>query len=212
VSKDGERTMRCCPGVANDLSGQDLSWSLFSEAKWVHIEGYMLNVHDKDYVCDVMKMAKEAGALISFDLSSVELVLKKREEMLYLLKNYVDLVFGNKEEVRALLKLNPHEGCLKLQEFCTVSVVTLGKDGCLVGSRGQVYPVKAETVKVVDTTGAGDLFASGFLHGCIAGQPLLTCARWGHLLAGAVCEEYGAEIPPKKWQSSICWYLRMRSR
>lgn len=200
VSKDGERTMRCCTGVSSNVQSDELYWDLFSGTKWVHIEGYMLYVNDKEYIANAMRMAKEAGAWVSFNISSRELVLKFRKEILHLLESYVDLVFINKDEVQALLKLPAELGCKKLQTFCTVAVVTLGSEGCLVGTQGQVYPVKTRPIKaVVDSTGAGDLFASGFLHGIILGKPLLTCAHWGNILGGAVCEVYGAEIPKHKW-------------
>lgn len=199
VSNDGERTMRCCPGAANEISAEEIDPNNFKGVRLVHIEGYMLYSKDGNFIPSAMKCAKESGALISFDLSSYDLIRLQKEKIMDLLKNYVDIVFANEEEVKELTGMDPVEGCQFLKEICPVAVVMLGANGCLVGSKKDIYYSPAFPVKVVDTTGAGDLFASGFLHGYLNGLHLKACALMGNMVGGAVCEVFGAEIPEKKW-------------
>ncbi len=203
VTPDGERTMRCFPGAANTVSKADLASELFQGVKMVHIEGYMLYSEDPEFVSTAMRLAKEAGAKVSFDLSSFELVKMKREKIIDLIKNYVDIVFANSDEVFALLGLDPWKGCRALMEMCPISVVMIGKDGCLVGIENNLIHSPAYPVNVVDTTGAGDVFISGFLHGYLKGYSFEDCATLGNRTGGAVCEFYGAEIPPERWQKII---------
>ncbi len=199
ISEDGERTMRCYPGAANQISASDLSPELFKGVTLVHFEGYMLYAQDKNFLSTAMRLAKEAGATVSFDLSSFELVRMQRERILDLLKTYVDIVFANADEVRELVELDPVAGCSALQKMCRIAVVMQGKDGCIVGSGHQQYQCATRPKQVVDSTGAGDLFASGFLHGFLENRSLETCATFGNLTGGNVCEVYGAEIPAERW-------------
>lgn len=200
VSNDGERTMRCYPGAANEISSSEIKQENFKGVKLVHIEGYMLYSKDENFVPSAMKLAKETGATLSFDLSSYDLIRLQKDKIIDILKNYVDIVFANEEEVRELTGKEALEGCRILKEICPIAIVMLGSNGCLVGSEDGIHHSPAFPVEVVDTTGAGDLFASGFLHGYLHGFPLNVCSLMGNLLGGAVCEVYGAEIPEKKWE------------
>lgn len=200
ISNDGERTMRCYPGTANDISSEEIPVEIFQNVQLVHVEGYMLYAKDPFYVKTVMRLAKEAGAHVSFDLSSCELVKLKKDQLLELLETYVDIVFANADEVDALFGLNACEGCHALQKLSSIAVVMIGKDGCFVGKDSVISHCPGRFVEVVDTTGAGDLFASGFLHGFLQKVPLLECARLGNLAGSTVCGVMGAEIPPLKWR------------
>jgi len=199
ITSDGERTMRCCPGGANDIGSDDLSPDLFVGKKLALIEGYMLYAKP-DYVEHAMERAHEAGVTIAFDLCSFELVQMKKDRIMNLLHNHVDILFANADEVEALIGLEPYEACKALKEICPIVVVMIGKEGCLIGSGDQIYHCPPQPANVVDTTGAGDLFSSGFLHGYLQGKPLEECGRFGNLTGGAVCEVYGAEIAPEKWE------------
>ncbi len=201
ITPDGDRTMRCFPGAANDLTVEDLSPELFMDVDLVHIEGYMLYVKDKHFLGEAMRMAKQAGTCLSLDLSSFELVKIQRDRILDLLKKYVDIVFANADEIHALLGLDPLSGCHVLKGICNIAVVMIGKDGCLVGSGDKVIHCPASPANVIDTTGAGDLFASGFLHGYLQGASLEESAHVGNRTGAAVCEVIGAEIPKEKWMS-----------
>jgi sugar/nucleoside kinase (ribokinase family) len=199
ISPDGDRTMRCHAGASIELSSLDLSPQLFQNVSLVHIEGYSLYTQDPEFVPVAMQMAKQQGALISFDLSSFELVKKYKEKILHLLKNYVDIVFANGDEVKTLTGLPPEEGCEFLKNICPIAVVMVGKNGCFVGSDSGILHSEAFEAQVLDTTGAGDLFASGFLHGILEHLPLEECSHCGNKIGAAVIEVYGAEIPSAKW-------------
>jgi sugar/nucleoside kinase (ribokinase family) len=111
----------------------------------------------------------------------------------------VDIVFANSDEVRALTGLGPIEGCKVLKELCPIAVVMTGKEGCIVGSGSNMITSPGHKVDVVDTTGAGDLFVSGFLHGVLEDLPLDACAMYGNMTGAAVVGVYGAEISNSKW-------------
>jgi sugar/nucleoside kinase (ribokinase family) len=193
--------MRCYPGAANEIESHELNPSLFKGVNLVHIEGYMLYAKDKIFVPEAMRCAKEAGATISFDLSSYDLIRLQKEKIIEILNNYVDIVFANEDEVKELTGQEPLEGCAVLKQICPIAVVMVGPKGCIVGSGEMLHHSSAFPVKALDTTGAGDLFASGFLHAYLNGLPLKVCALIGNMVGGAVCEVYGAEIPKQKWNS-----------
>lgn len=199
ISPDGDRTMRCLPGAASEMKAHEVSPEIFKDVTLVHMEGYNLYMKDPSFAQTVMQMAKEQGAMISLDLSSFELVSLFKTKILELLNNYVDIVFANADEVKALTGLNPFEGCMALKELCPVAVVMAGKEGCIVGSGSTIITSPGRKVDVVDTTGAGDLFVSGFLHGMLKNLPLEACAIYGNMTGAAVVGVYGAEISSSKW-------------
>ena len=200
ITSDGDRTMRCYPGAANEMGSGELNASIFTDARIVPVEAYMLYSRDSHFVRTIMQLAKQANAAVSFDLSSFYLVNLKREMMFELIRDYVDILFANADEIRTLTGLEPYEACKEMQKYCEIVVIMIGKDGCLVGSNGNIIRSPASSARVIDTTGAGDLFASGFLHGWLSGYSLEECAWIGNLTGGAVCEVDGAEIPQHKWE------------
>lgn len=198
ITPDGQRTMRFCSDAIQNLSDQFLHPPYFKHVQLVHIDSYSLR--NNNLVQRVMPLAKEAGAKISLDLSSFEIVHAFHSTFLELLPKYVDLIFANEDEAHALTGLGPEESCLTLQELCSIAVILRGKEGCLVGHQGRLihspgFPVQ----EVVDSTGAGDLFASGFIYGYLQGYSLEKCARLGNRLGSQVVQVQGAEIPPEKW-------------
>lgn len=194
ITPDGQRTFCGYDPQIDDLS---IPLNYFKDVSLVHIEARRLN--SSNYIEHVMQLAKKANCKISIDLSDFWTVSRHKETLQHLLANYVDIVFANEDEVEALTGLSPEEGCLKLQEICPISVVTLGPQGCLVGHKNNLIAVPTFPAKVLDTTGAGDLFACGFLYGYLHNYPLLTCARIGNLLGSSIVEVIGAELPQEKW-------------
>jgi sugar/nucleoside kinase (ribokinase family) len=198
ITPDGERTMRTFLGATQEMTAQDLDPKVFQGVKLVHIEGYSLL--NGDLTETAMQYAKDSGAKVSYDLGSFEVVKGHRERILGLLSKYVDIIFGNKDEIQALFQLNPEKGCTALSQLCETAIVLLGKEGCIVGTKsGQVH-CPAFVVDAVDTTGAGDLFASGFLHGYLHGVSPEECARYGALTAATVIQAHGVDIPVETWQ------------
>lgn len=198
VTPDGERTMRDFLGASQEIRPEDLDPHRFEGVKWVHIEGYLL-LRD-GVVPRAMQLAKEAGARISFDLANYKLVHTYQKEIIGLVSNYVDLLFANQNETFALTKRDPERACDLLHTLCDVSVVSMGIDGCWVADGSGPMHCPAYPVKPIDTTGAGDLFAAGFLHGYLKGKPLATCAHMGAKVAAEVVQVLGAELPAVTWQ------------
>lgn len=199
VTPDGQRTMRCCFGAANELKPDELTYVRFLGATHVHLEGYCL--YNDRIIHRAIKRAKQSGATVSLDLSSFEVVRLFKEEIHYLLNGQVDVVFANEDEAYELTGLPPREACEMLRQICKVAVVLVGKEGCWVGSNDCVFQSKPPQVQVVDTIGAGDLFASGFLYGYVHGLPLPECARIGNLLGSTCVQTAGAEIPDALWET-----------
>ena len=200
VGPDGRRTFRTYVGAGRDLSAKDLEARHFHNIRLVHIEGYSLH-NGPDLVETAMRMAKTAGARVSFDLSSFEIVERHKPAIKNLLHNYVDVLFANEHEIRALTGRKSDEAVRQLSHPGKVVVALMGQQGCWVSGNSEVHCYPAYPKEPVDTTGAGDLFASGFLHGYLSEKPLETCAHYGAVLGAAVVLEHGAEIPLSRWEA-----------
>lgn len=197
ITPDGKRTCRSFMGAGAELGPDDLDPLLFENTRLVHIEGYSLLAPGLTHAA--MGLAKNAGSLISFDLASFEIVNTYKDLIQQLLRDYVDVVFANEDESFALTGHPPLEACKIISEKCAVAVVMLGKEGCCVAQGKKVSHFPAYPVDPIDTTGAGDLFASGFLHGFLQGKSLAECAHNGAVTGGTVVQYIGAEIPLDKW-------------
>jgi sugar/nucleoside kinase (ribokinase family) len=198
VTPDGQRTFRACMGASQEMSDNDLDPTLFQDVKLVHIEGYALL--NAKLAQRAMEYAKAAGAKVSFDLASFEIAESYRDTVVDLLWRYTDIAFANEDETSMLTGVNdPMRGCSLLKDLCKIAVVLLGKKGCWVGHQEKLLKCDAYPVDPVDTTGAGDLFASGFLHGYLSDLPLEVCAHYGALTAAAVVQVLGAEMAPQIW-------------
>lgn len=192
-----ERTMRSSLGASKDIKTEDLSEDMFKSVKIVHIEGYLMA--NGKLVNRAMELAKQAGAKISFDLSSVEIIEGHSTLLLDLINSYVDILFANEEETFALTGKTPEQGCEELRNLCEVTVVKMGKFGNWAANSMEKVYQPALKVNTADSTGAGDLFASGFLHGYLASKNLQTCSYYGATLAGEVVQIIGADIPEVLW-------------
>lgn len=201
VTPDGERTMRTFLGASMDLSDLALNPQDFKNVKLFHIEGYQLV--DENFTRKVVEFAKNEGAIISLDCACFEIVKAHKNFLLELLKESVDIVFANEEEAKGLTDLPAQEACSLLASLCGTAVVTMGEKGCFVQKGEQKHFQKALKAQVIDTTGAGDLFAAGFLHGYLNEMPLDACALYGTLVASQIVEVIGAELPEARWS-----YLR----
>lgn len=199
VTPDGERTMRSYLAASTEMTCNDLSDKDFKKIKLLHVEGY--GVYNMSLLLSAMDFAKEEGAKISLDLASFEVVQQFKREFLDILDSYVDVVFANEKEVDVLFGLGEKKSCQELAKLCEVAVVLMGGDGCYVSEGSFLHHCPAFTVPcVIDSTGAGDLFAGGFLHGYLGGIELEECARYGALLGAEVIQSQGAEIPLQNWE------------
>ncbi len=200
ITPDGERTFQSYLGAALDINAENLDPANFAHVKVVHIEGYSLvypNLAQR-----TVKYAKAAGATVSLDLASFEIINARRTEFIDLIKSGVDICFGNEGEIKALTDLAAREGCEYLKEICVTAVATMGKNGCWVGHKNEmIFSPSIPIENPLDTTGAGDLFISGFLHGYLYGKPLNICAHYGALAGSAVVQVEGARLNESQWQT-----------
>lgn len=198
ISKDGERTMGTFLGPAPTITPDEIKEEILEKYGCIYIEGYLLV--NEELVRTTMQKAKKLGLKVALDLSNFNIVNAFKGLLDDIIPKYVDILFSNESEAKAFTGLKAEEAVKVLSGMVGISLVTLGKEGALVGSNGQIIAVPAEGGKPVDTTGAGDHFAAGFLYGQSVGATLEQSARIGSLLAGYIIEVVGAQIPDDKWE------------
>lgn len=198
ISPDGERTMGTFLGPGPTITPEEISEELLNQYHCIYIEGYL--IVNEPLVRSTMEKAKRLGLKVALDLSNFNIVNAFKGMLEEIIPKYVDILFSNESEAEAYTGQQAEEAVRTLSGLVDVSLVTLGKKGALIGSRGQVYSVPAEGGKPVDTTGAGDNFAAGFLYGQSVGASLVQSARIGSLLSGYVIDVVGPEIPYDKWE------------
>eukprot|EP00761_Pharyngomonas_kirbyi_P011528 gb/GECH01011553.1/.p1 GENE.gb/GECH01011553.1/~~gb/GECH01011553.1/.p1 ORF type:complete len:593 (+),score=144.08 gb/GECH01011553.1/:1-1779(+) len=198
VTPDGQRTMRAFLGASDMLSESDLLPQDLENVKLLHMEGYSL--YNGTLTMRAMDAAKKAGAKISFTLSSFEVIRRFEKSLINLIKKYVDIVFCNEDEAAELTRGGAPEKTVDyLATLADIAVVTMGQKGCWVKQKNEKYCVPVDPVTPRDTTGAGDLFASGFLHGYLQGFSNEQCAMLGNVVGAAAVEVLGAEITMQDW-------------
>lgn len=198
VSPCGERTFGTYLGASAKLCADDLSRSMFEGYSYFYIEGYLLQDHD--LIVRAMQLAKEVGLQICLDMASYNVVEAEREFFDMLITKYVDIVFANESEARAYTGKGPEEALQEISSKCSIVVIKTGKSGSLVKKGTEVIRVNPFPVKkVVDTTGAGDFYAAGFLYGLTCGYSLEKCAQISSILAGYVIQTVGTALTKKKW-------------
>jgi sugar/nucleoside kinase (ribokinase family) len=196
VTGDGERTMNTYLGAAQDLMPADIDAADIAAAKIVYLEGYLWDPKNaKEAFVKASQIAHEAGREVALTLSDSFCVDRYRDEFLDLMKKRtVDVVFANEAELHSLYQTSDFDAALRqLREDASLGVVTRSEKGCVVASREGVTAVPAFPVgQIVDTTGAGDLFAAGFLFGLVRGAGHENAGRLGALAAAEVIQHIGA--------------------
>ncbi len=202
VTPDGQRTMRVFLGASNEaLDINDIRFDCFEKTQHVHLEGYLLYVNDGQFLKQLIKKAKENGATVSLDCASYEVVARYKKIIMHLLeKGTIDIVFANEDEIQMLTGYGPERGCKELKKLCKIAVVTAGKKGCWAANDSEIIQSPGIPTKAVDTTGAGDFFVAGFLHGYLTGKNLQTCAYYGNVLGKSAVEVLGTQLPARRWQ------------
>ena len=196
VTPDGERTMNTYLGAAQELHPGDIDADMIASSAVIYLEGYLWDPkHAKDAFLKAAQIAHGAGRKVALTLSDAFCVDRWRDEFLQLMRSRtVDLVFANEAELRSLYQSSDFDAAIAaLRADIDIAVVTRSEKGCLVLGPDGTEAVPAFPVKrVVDTTGAGDLFAAGFLSGLARGADDRTCGRLGALAAAEVIQHLGA--------------------
>ena len=198
ISTDGERTFGTYLGAAATLKAEDLKAEVFNGYTYLFIEGYL--VQDHDLILRAIELAKEAGLQICLDMASYNTVADDLEFFTLLVDKYVDIVFANEDEAKAFTGEDPETALDVIGKQCSIAVVKVGSRGSYIRKGTEKIKVKAIPVEqVIDTTGAGDYFAAGFLYGLACGYSLEKCAKIGSILSGNVIQVIGTTISEERW-------------
>jgi sugar/nucleoside kinase (ribokinase family) len=195
VTPDGERTMSTYLGASTELGNGEIVPELIRTARVTYLEGYLFDPPEaKAAFHEAARIAAEAGRQVALSLSDTFCVERHRAAFRSLIQGGVDVLFGNQEEVCALYETDTLEDALpQLRAECTLAAVTRSGDGSIIMTPEDTIEIPAANVEeVVDTTGAGDLYAAGFLHGLARGRPLQECGQLASLAAAEIISHIGA--------------------
>lgn len=199
VTPDYERTFATHLGASAEFDLDFVSNFKFSEYNYLLIEGFL--VQDHNLVRIAAEKAKSAGLTTAIDLCSYNVVEANRDFLNEIITKYIDIVFANEEEAKALTGLEPRQALDVISSAVKIAVVKIGSKGSMIKSGEASWDIGVIDVKPVDTTGAGDLYASGFLYGLSTGKPLETCGNYGAMLSGNVIEFIGSKMSPERWNT-----------
>ncbi|MCP4499752.1 MAG: adenosine kinase [Deltaproteobacteria bacterium] len=197
VTDDAQRTMNTFLGACTDLTEADVDVDvdLVKNSKVIYLEGYLWDPdHAKAAFRKAMAVAHEAGRQVAFTLSDGFCVERHRDEFKALVESDIDILFANEAEIVSLYQVETFDEALQaVRGKCKVAALTRSEKGAVIVAGDEVHVVDAAPVdKVVDTTGAGDLYAAGFLHGYTQGKDLATCGKMGGIAAAEVISHFGA--------------------
>lgn len=198
ISPDGERTFGTHLGAASSLKAEELTLELFKGYTYLYIEGYL--VQDHAMILRAIELAKEAGLQVCLDMASYNIVENDLDFFTMLINKYVDIVFANEEEAKAFTGKEAKEALSEIAQMCSIAIVKLGAKGSYIKKGTEEIRVQAVPVeKAIDTTGAGDYFAAGFLYGLTCGYSLEKCATIGSILSANIIQVIGANMPKERW-------------
>lgn len=198
ITPDGQRTFNDYLGAAATLVPEDLQPDWFEKVDLCYIEGYLVQNHA--LIRKAVELAKERNIKVALDFSAFN-IIEEEHEFFQELINDIDIIFANENEAYAFTQeIEPLAALNQLTKHCETAVIKLGKDGAMAKNTEGFAQMAASTVhKVVDTTGAGDYFAAGFLYGYLNNEPLSNCLRKGTILASEVIQVVGTTIHQDTW-------------
>jgi sugar/nucleoside kinase (ribokinase family) len=210
ISADGERTLVTHLGAAADLQAEDVDAAVFDGYDALYIEGYL--VQDHDLIRTTMARAKQHGLKVAIDLASFNIVRENREFLHDLVERYVDIIFANEEEAYEFSGCrDAMEALLYIGKMCELTVVKTGIRGALIKRGDEIVEVGImAAAKRVDTTGAGDFYAAGFLTALCDGLSLRQCGTIGAITAGKVIEVVGTTLSEETWNEIETLIERVR--
>ncbi len=195
VTPDGQRSMNTYLGACREMTPDDVDVGEIAAAKILYIEGYLWDTDDaKDASRKAMQAARKSGAQVALSLSDSFCVGRFRDEFLELMQHRLDILFANEDEAKSLFETEDFDVVIeRMKGWGGLAAVTRSSQGCVIVKGSQVHTVPAAPVsKVMDTTGAGDLFAAGFLYGLTHEKNLTDCGKLGALAAAEIISHYGA--------------------
>ena len=199
ITPDAQRTMITYLGASADTQPEEITQECFADSAVVHVEGYLL--FNPGLMRASLKAAKNAGALISLDLASFTVVEQSKAILEEMIEAYVDILIANEDEALAYTGVNDEARALaRLARHVNMAVLKVGARGSFIQHENRVCRIPAMgTGTAIDTTGAGDLWASGFLFGLVKGYTHEKCGRLASACGYEVCQVVGADIPAGGW-------------
>jgi len=200
ITHDAQRSMLTFLGASSEIQPEEITKKCFENAAIVHIEGYLL--FNEDLILAALNAAKEAGALISLDLASFTVVEESKLLLAKIVKDFVDILLANEDEALAFTGYSDEiKAAGSLSEHTLIAALKVGERGSYIAHADKIIKIEPMgTGPAVDTTGAGDLWASGFLFGLVNGYSLEKCGNLGSACGYEVCQVVGANIPEQGWQ------------
>jgi sugar/nucleoside kinase (ribokinase family) len=186
-------------GAASEAQPQEITEKCFEDAVIVHIEGYLL--FNEDLIMAALKGAKAAGARVSLDLASFTVVEASKTFLKKIVKDFVDILIANEDEAKTFTGHGDETKAMRsLSDSAQIAALKVGERGSFISHDGKIINIEAMgSGAAVDTTGAGDLWASGFLFGLVNGYGLEKCGNLGSACGYEVCQVVGANIPEQGW-------------
>lgn len=197
VTADGERTFATCLGAAAEMCADDIRPELFEGWDVLYVEGYL--VANPTMLDKAVKTAKAAGLKIAIDMASYNVVEESRDYFMQLIENYVDYVFANEQEAFALTGMESLQALDFLASHCEIAVVKVGAKGAYVKRGNEMVTIPPMKANVIDTNGAGDMWAAGFMAGLVKGENLAKCGQMGAIVAANVIEVLGTKMNAERW-------------
>jgi sugar/nucleoside kinase (ribokinase family) len=193
VTPDAQRTMQTFLGACTLLGPNDIDTQLVADSKVVFIEGYLWDLPAAiEGILKAAKAAKDAGRKVSFTTSDAFCVDRFRDQFFEFIRDYVDILFSNEAEILSLFQVESFEEAeAKARGLADIVVVTRSEKGSVVITKDTTHVIAGQKVDVVDTTGAGDAYAAGFLYGYTQGKPLDVCGKLGGIVASEAISHYG---------------------
>jgi sugar/nucleoside kinase (ribokinase family) len=194
VTPDAQRTMQTFLGACTTLGPGDIDEQLIADSKVVFIEGYLWDAPAAiEGIRKAARAAEAAGRKVAFTTSDPFCVDRFRSEFLEFIDSQVDILFANEAEILSLFEVNDFDIAMeRIRGRCEVAAITRSEKGSVVVTKDHTYLIEGQKVDVVDTTGAGDAYAAGFLYAYTQGKPLDFCGRLGGMVASEAISHYGA--------------------
>ena len=197
ISTDSERTFATHLGAAVELGPGDLNPEDFKGYDIMYIEGYA--IYNRPLIEKACIIAKEANMKVAIDLASYNVVESSLVDFKEIIAAYADILFANEDEAKAYTGLEPVEALEAISKECEIAVIKVGSEGSWIRRGSEIIKIGTPEVNLKDTTGAGDLYAAGFLYGYSHDRNLEICGQYGSLVAGKVIEILGARMDDKRW-------------
>ncbi|MBI2572978.1 cyclase family protein [Candidatus Woesearchaeota archaeon] len=194
ITPDAQRTFSVHLGAAIELGKEDVIEEDIAKSKILQLEAYQLEGKTREVVLHAIQYAKKHGTLVSLDLADPGLIRRNKEFLMTLLKDKVDIIFANQQEAKEFTGKDDVHALTELARHCKTAIVKLGAEGSLIAHDGEIIMAPAFTAKPVDTTGAGDTYAAGFLYGYCHNWPLQKAAALGSLMAAKIVEQKGVRL------------------